>query len=167
MVRRNQGSDIVFKLCQHGVERIRILIDRVAADGDCPFADNGGRVQPHHHPLRALVPALGEHRGVAGVLIFIDDSNGDGFVYLDPFEGVREAGLDARTLIALGYELGLEANLERAQEIIYEAVRAGMPLSEGARDFALALGLAPVALAAQAAESSTEPPRDENLVAPV
>src|SRR5947209_4438951 len=54
----------------------------------------------------------------------------------------------ARTLIALGRELGLDANLERAQEIIYEAVLAGTPLSEGARDFALALGLAPVALAA-------------------
>src|ERR1043166_2329896 len=73
----------------------------------------------------------------------------------------------ARTLIALGLELGLEANFERAQEIIYEAVRARVPLSEGARDFALALGLAPVALVAQAAEPSTEPPRDENLVAPV
>jgi alpha-amylase/alpha-mannosidase (GH57 family) len=73
----------------------------------------------------------------------------------------------ARALIALGHELGLEANLERAQEIIYEAVRTGMPLSEEARDFALALGLAPVALVAQAAEPSTEPPRDENLVAPV
>ncbi|MDQ5837855.1 MAG: DUF3536 domain-containing protein [Acidobacteriota bacterium] len=54
----------------------------------------------------------------------------------------------ARTLITLGRELGLDANLERAQEIVYEAVREGMRLSEEARDFALALGLAPVALAA-------------------
>ncbi|HWS86866.1 MAG TPA: DUF3536 domain-containing protein [Pyrinomonadaceae bacterium] len=52
----------------------------------------------------------------------------------------------ARALIELGRELGLEANLERGQEIIYEAARAGVPLSEEARDFALALGLAPVAL---------------------
>lgn len=53
----------------------------------------------------------------------------------------------ARALIELGRELGLEANLERGQEIIYEAARAGTPLSEEARDFALALGLAPAALA--------------------
>lgn len=53
----------------------------------------------------------------------------------------------ARALIELGRELGLEANLERGQEIIYEAARAGVPLSEEARDFARALGLAPAALA--------------------
>src|SRR5215213_2677464 len=52
----------------------------------------------------------------------------------------------ARALIELGRELGLEANLERGQEIIYEAARAGAVLSEEARAFALALGLAPVAL---------------------
>ena len=52
----------------------------------------------------------------------------------------------ARALIELGRELGLEANLERGQEIIYEAARVGVALSDEARDFALALGLAPVAL---------------------
>jgi hypothetical protein len=52
----------------------------------------------------------------------------------------------ARALIELGRELGLEANLERGQEVIYEALRAGVALSAEARDFALALGLAPVAL---------------------
>ncbi|HEX8336833.1 MAG TPA: hypothetical protein VF621_08885, partial [Pyrinomonadaceae bacterium] len=52
----------------------------------------------------------------------------------------------ARALIELGRELGLEANLERGQEVIYEAARAGAALSAEARDFALALGLAPVAL---------------------
>ena len=52
----------------------------------------------------------------------------------------------ARALIELGRDLGLEANLERGQEILYEAARAGVPLSAEARDFALALGLAPVAL---------------------
>jgi alpha-amylase/alpha-mannosidase (GH57 family) len=52
----------------------------------------------------------------------------------------------ARALIELGRELGLEANLERGQEIIYEAARAGAALSPEARAFALALGLAPVAL---------------------
>jgi len=53
----------------------------------------------------------------------------------------------ARALIRLGRELGLDANLERGQEIIYEAAQSGEPLSEEAREFALALGLAPVALA--------------------
>jgi alpha-amylase/alpha-mannosidase (GH57 family) len=52
----------------------------------------------------------------------------------------------ARALIDLGRELGLEANLERGQEIIYEAARTGVAFSAEARDFALALGLAPVAL---------------------
>ncbi len=52
----------------------------------------------------------------------------------------------ARALIELGRELGLEANLERGQEIIYEAARAGAAFSAEARAFALALGLAPVAL---------------------
>jgi alpha-amylase/alpha-mannosidase (GH57 family) len=52
----------------------------------------------------------------------------------------------ARALIALGRELGLEANLERGQEILYEAVREGASLSAEAREFALALGLAPHAL---------------------
>ncbi|HEX8722635.1 MAG TPA: DUF3536 domain-containing protein [Pyrinomonadaceae bacterium] len=58
-------------------------------------------------------------------------------------ENVRSA----RALIDLGRELGLEANLERGQEIIYEAARAGAPLTDEAREFALALGLAPAALA--------------------
>ena len=62
----------------------------------------------------------------------------------------------ARTLIELGRELGLEANLERAQEIIYEAAQAGAPLHEEARDFALALGLAPVALAAPRQQHESE-----------
>lgn len=53
----------------------------------------------------------------------------------------------ARTLLALGRELGLEANLERAQETVYEAAQNGPPLSDEMRDFALGLGLAPAALA--------------------
>jgi alpha-amylase/alpha-mannosidase (GH57 family) len=52
----------------------------------------------------------------------------------------------ARALIELGRELGLEANLERGQEFIYVAAQTGAPLSEEAREFAHALGLAPVAL---------------------
>jgi hypothetical protein len=52
----------------------------------------------------------------------------------------------ARALIELGRELGLEANLERGQEILYEAAQARVPLSAEAREFALTLGLAPVAL---------------------
>ena len=65
----------------------------------------------------------------------------------------------ARTLIELGRELGLEANLERAQEIIYEAAQTGAPLHEEARDFALALGLAPVALAAPRRQHEPEESR--------
>ena len=57
-------------------------------------------------------------------------------------ENVRSA----RALIELGRELGLEANLERGQELLYEAAQSGAPLSEEAREFALALGLAPAAL---------------------
>jgi alpha-amylase/alpha-mannosidase (GH57 family) len=57
-----------------------------------------------------------------------------------------ETVASARALIELGRELGLEANLERAQEILYEAAQSGAPLSTEAREFALALGLAPVAL---------------------
>ena len=69
----------------------------------------------------------------------------------------------ARTLIKLGRELGLEANLERAQEIIYEAAQTGALLHEDARDFAVALGLAPVALAAPQWQHEQE----EAQVAPV
>ena len=53
----------------------------------------------------------------------------------------------AHALIALGRELGLDANLERGQEILYEAAAKGRPLPAEAREFALALGLAPQALA--------------------
>jgi hypothetical protein len=60
-----------------------------------------------------------------------------------------DAVRSARELIALGRELGLEANLERAQEIIYEAARAWVEPPEELREFAHALGLAPSALAAQ------------------
>jgi alpha-amylase/alpha-mannosidase (GH57 family) len=60
-----------------------------------------------------------------------------------------DAVRSARELIALGRELGLEANLERAQEIIYEAARAWVQPPEELREFAHALGLSPSALAAQ------------------
>jgi len=53
----------------------------------------------------------------------------------------------ARDLLAVGRCLGLEANLERAQETVYEAVRAGVDAPAGLLDFALDLGLAPAALA--------------------
>jgi alpha-amylase/alpha-mannosidase (GH57 family) len=62
----------------------------------------------------------------------------------------------ARALIRLGRELGLEANLERAQEVIYEAAQTHAPLTEEWRDFALALGLAPVALDSPRRESESE-----------
>jgi alpha-amylase/alpha-mannosidase (GH57 family) len=62
----------------------------------------------------------------------------------------------ARALIELGRELGLEANLERAQEVIYEAAQAGANVSDEWRDFALALGLAPVALSAARLERERE-----------
>ena len=64
-----------------------------------------------------------------------------------------DAVRSARELIALGRELGLEANLERAQEIIYEAARAWVKPSEELREFALALGLAPSAFAASESDS--------------
>jgi alpha-amylase/alpha-mannosidase (GH57 family) len=62
----------------------------------------------------------------------------------------------ARSLIELGRELGLEANLERAQEVIYEAAQTHAPLTEEWRDFALALGLAPIALDSPLRESESE-----------
>jgi alpha-amylase/alpha-mannosidase (GH57 family) len=65
-----------------------------------------------------------------------------------------DAVRSARELIALGRELGLEANLERAQEIIYEAARAWARPSEELREFALALGLSPSALAAREVEEA-------------
>jgi hypothetical protein len=65
-----------------------------------------------------------------------------------------DAVRSARELIALGRELGLEANLERAQEIIYDASRALSPPSEELREFALALGLAPAALAERVDEDA-------------
>jgi hypothetical protein len=58
----------------------------------------------------------------------------------------RENLAAGRALIALGRELRLEANLERAQEAIYEAIHLGIALSEELREFALALDLAPAAL---------------------
>jgi hypothetical protein len=65
-----------------------------------------------------------------------------------------DAVRSARELIALGRELGLEANLERAQEIIYEAARSWARPSEELREFALALGLSPSALAARETEEA-------------
>jgi hypothetical protein len=56
----------------------------------------------------------------------------------------------------LGRELGLEANLERAQEIIYEAARAWVQPPEELREFAHALGLSPSALAARDHDSAEE-----------
>ena len=69
-----------------------------------------------------------------------------------------EAVRSARELIALGRELGLEANLERAQEIIYEAARAWSPQSEELREFALALDLAPASLAPREADADGAEP---------
>ena len=69
-----------------------------------------------------------------------------GGVAVRAFRPEAENIRSARALIELGRELGLEANLERGQEIIYQALRAGVVLSAEARDFALALGLAPAAL---------------------
>jgi hypothetical protein len=58
----------------------------------------------------------------------------------------------ARTLLALGRELGLEASFERAQEIVYEQFEfaSGAAAGDELREFALALGLSPAALAATA-----------------
>jgi alpha-amylase/alpha-mannosidase (GH57 family) len=71
----------------------------------------------------------------------------------------------ARDLLSLGQRLGLEANLERAQETVYKAVHSGGPVSASLREFALALGLAPNALpqvedepTAAAGSSAPSPP---------
>ncbi|HYE15876.1 MAG TPA: DUF3536 domain-containing protein, partial [Pyrinomonadaceae bacterium] len=52
-----------------------------------------------------------------------------------------------RELMELGRELGLEANAERAQEFIYEAVTSGAPPPDGLREVALALNISPAAFA--------------------
>ncbi len=54
----------------------------------------------------------------------------------------------ALVLVALGKKLGLEANLERAQEAVYEALRGGRPVSEEMRELGELLGLAPSVLLA-------------------
>jgi alpha-amylase/alpha-mannosidase (GH57 family) len=66
----------------------------------------------------------------------------------------RENLAAGRALIALGHELRLEANLERAQEAIYEAIHSGIALSDELREFALALDLAPAALETKTVETS-------------
>ncbi|HZH32263.1 MAG TPA: DUF3536 domain-containing protein [Pyrinomonadaceae bacterium] len=67
----------------------------------------------------------------------------------------------ARALIDLAGELNLHANLERAQEIIYEAVRDGRARGAGASALAVKLGLAPgvshEAVPTAAADASVEP----------
>lgn len=61
----------------------------------------------------------------------------------------------ALALVALGRKLGLEANLERAQEAVYEALRGDRnPASEEMRELGVLLGLAPSVLA---------PEKDEEL----
>jgi glycine/D-amino acid oxidase-like deaminating enzyme len=52
----------------------------------------------------------------------------------------------ALVLVRLARKLNLEANLEQAQESVYEAMRAGRPVSEEARELAVVLGLAPALL---------------------
>jgi alpha-amylase/alpha-mannosidase (GH57 family) len=70
----------------------------------------------------------------------------------------------ARDLLALGLGLGLEANLERAQEAVYEALLAGRPVADELREFALALGLAPAALPPD--EAARRPGRRDAFPAP-
>jgi hypothetical protein len=49
-------------------------------------------------------------------------------------------------LVALGRKLGLEANLERAQEAVYEALQGGRPASEEMRELGRLLGITPSVL---------------------
>ncbi|HZH90328.1 MAG TPA: DUF3536 domain-containing protein [Pyrinomonadaceae bacterium] len=79
--------------------------------------------------------------------------------------GAAVASADAETyaaalaLIDLAGELNLHANLERVQEIVYEAVRDGRAHGEDAQALALKLGLAPNLLhgITPTAESPVEP----------
>jgi alpha-amylase/alpha-mannosidase (GH57 family) len=63
-----------------------------------------------------------------------------GFTALHPSLASFQSAL---MLIALAKRLNLEANLERAQEAIYEALRGGAPASGEMRKLALVLGLSP------------------------
>jgi hypothetical protein len=61
-------------------------------------------------------------------------------VLADP---TREKLQAALALVALGRKLGLEANLEHAQEAVYEALTAGRRASAEMRELGDLLGLAP------------------------
>ncbi len=61
----------------------------------------------------------------------------------------------ALVLVALGRKLGLEANLERAQEAVYEALGDGRTASEEMRELGELLGLSPSALASQEVSEDT------------
>ena len=66
----------------------------------------------------------------------------------------------ALALITLAQRLDLEANIERAQEAVYMALRAGGPAPEGLQELATRLRLAPVLLAPVApaqTDGETEP----------
>ena len=49
----------------------------------------------------------------------------------------------ALVLVTLARKLNLEANLEEAQESVYEALKRGMPATEELRELSVVLGLAP------------------------
>src|SRR5262245_13086192 len=94
-VRRDEGGNIAFELWQHGLDRIRILINRLSADNDRFCSDYGVCLQKYQHLLRASVGSvLDERRGVAGVIILSDHPDGSGFAHLDLFDGACEAGVE-------------------------------------------------------------------------
>ncbi len=64
-------------------------------------------------------------------------------VLADPSEEKLQTAL---ALVELGKTLGLEANLERAQEAVYEALTTGRRVSEEMRELGELLGLAPSVL---------------------
>jgi alpha-amylase/alpha-mannosidase (GH57 family) len=74
-------------------------------------------------------------------------------VLADPSGEKLQAAL---ALVELGRKLGLEANLERAQEAVYEALTGGRRVSEEMRELGELLGLAPSVLL------SVEPLRDRD-----
>jgi hypothetical protein len=72
----------------------------------------------------------------------------------------------ALTLIDLANKLGLHANLERAQEIVYEAVQSGRAPGAHLQALALKLGLAPSLLHDAPATSDATLAANEPNVAP-
>ena len=141
---RGTGADIYLRAIEHSRVTPRRVAAHLAISNLVGREERATEFGPDEFGLEALLPqgqgrlshAVFEKTLVEAALRVVEHPSPD---------AVRSA----RELIALGRELGLEANLESAQEIIYEAARAWDSPPEELREFALALGLAPAALAAR------------------